>query len=86
MKNEEKDLQNNISFAKAARQLRNELESDEDTLEPFDDQDEHRKINAADPADLTKWAKEFQISEADLKAAIMLNGNGIREIKKYLSI
>lgn len=62
------------------------IEDDSDTLEPFEDDSEHREINADDLKDLIYWADEFQISVEDLKAAILLNGNSVREIKKYLSI
>ncbi|WP_316786797.1 DUF3606 domain-containing protein [Pedobacter frigiditerrae] len=80
------DLQHTLSFAGADGNQKHEIESDEDTWEPFDDQTEHRLINAEDAADLFHWANEFQISVADLKAAIVLNGNAVRDIKKYLSI
>jgi len=63
-----------------------EIEDDGDTLEPFVDESEHREINSDDPADLAHWAQEFQISVSDLKAAIVLNGNSLKEIKKYLSV
>jgi len=63
-----------------------EIEDDADTLEPFVDESEHREINSDDPTDLAHWAKEFQISVSDLKAAIVLNGNSLKEIKKYLSV
>ncbi|RZM17890.1 MAG: DUF3606 domain-containing protein [Pedobacter sp.] len=62
------------------------IEDDSDTLEPFDDGSEHREINADDPVELARWAGEFQISVEDLKAAIVLNGNSLRKIKKYLSV
>ncbi|WP_113653237.1 DUF3606 domain-containing protein [Pedobacter namyangjuensis] len=62
------------------------IEDDADTLEPFVDQDEHREINADDPADIARWAQEFQLSEQDLKDAIVLNGNSVKQIKKYLSV
>ncbi|KLT63592.1 DUF3606 domain-containing protein [Pedobacter sp. BMA] len=62
------------------------IEDDADTLEPFDDQSEHREINADDPKDLAYWAAQFQIDVNSLKGAIALNGNSIREIKKYLSV
>lgn len=62
------------------------IEDDSDTLEPFNDGSEHREINADDPVDVAYWAKEFQISVNDLKAAIVLNGSSVREIKKYLSV
>ena len=62
------------------------IEDDSDTLEPFDDGSEHREINADDPVELARWAAEFQISVEDLKAAIVLNGNSLRKIKKYLSV
>lgn len=63
-----------------------EIEDDSDTLEPFVDEDEYREINADDPRDLALWAEEFQISVAELQAAIALNGNSVKEIKKYLSV
>jgi hypothetical protein len=62
------------------------IEEDSDTLEPFDDGSEDREINADDPGDVTHWAQEFQISVEELKSAIVLNGNSVREIKKYLSV
>ncbi len=65
---------------------RYELESDSDTLEPFVDEMEHREINAGDPAELVKWAQNFQITVEELKAAIVINGNSVKEIKKYLSV
>jgi hypothetical protein len=80
------ELQRAITFAGADGSRRNQIESDDDTLEPFDDNAEHRLINADDAADLFYWANQFQISVADLKAAIVLNGNAVRDVKKYLSI
>jgi hypothetical protein len=65
---------------------RYEIEDDSDTLEPFVDENEHREINADDPKELELWAEKFQISVDDLKAAIVLNGNSVKEIKKYLSV
>jgi len=62
------------------------IEADSDTLEPFDDQSEHQQINADNPRDLNHWAEELQISTDELKAAIVLNGNSVCEIKKYLSV
>ena len=59
---------------------------DSDTLEPFEDETESRVINPNDDADLIYWAAQFQISVADLKAAIVLNGNSLKAIKKYLSV
>ena len=64
----------------------NPIAADRDTLEPFDDLSENRQINADDPKDLVRWADEFQIPVAELKAAILLNGSSVREIKKYLSV
>jgi hypothetical protein len=62
------------------------IEDDSDTLEPYIDESEDREINTDDAADITRWAQEFQVSEDDLKAAIVLNGNSVREIKKFLSV
>ena len=62
------------------------IEDDSDSLEPFDDGSEHREINADDPHDISYWANQFQIAEEDLKAAIVLNGNSIKDIKKFLSV
>ncbi|RBQ11825.1 DUF3606 domain-containing protein [Pedobacter miscanthi] len=62
------------------------IEDDSDTLEPFDDQSEHREINADDPKDMAFWATQFQISHEELHAAMALTGNSVRAIKKYLSI
>ncbi|RYY52840.1 MAG: DUF3606 domain-containing protein, partial [Chitinophagaceae bacterium] len=49
------------------------IEDDSDTLEPFVDENEHREINADDPADVARWADEFQVTFSDLRAAIVLN-------------
>jgi len=62
------------------------IEEDSDTLEPFDDTSERREINPDDARDLAYWADQFKISIDLLKAAIVLNGNSVREIKKYLSV
>ena len=64
----------------------NEIESDGDTLEPFDDEEEHAEVNTSDPDDIARWAKEFQLSIPDFEAVIVMNGKSIRAIKKYLSI
>lgn len=62
------------------------IESDDDTLEPVQDESEFREINVDDPDDLIYWANQFQISIAELKAAMVINGKGVREIKSYLSV
>lgn len=61
------------------------IEDDSDTLEPIEDEATHQTINVDDPADMKRWAHEFKINEAELKAAIVLNGNAVGEIKKYLN-
>jgi hypothetical protein len=43
-------------------------------------------VNLNDPDELAYWAEQFQISTGELKAAALLQGNSIAEIKKYLSI
>ncbi|RYY71002.1 MAG: DUF3606 domain-containing protein [Chitinophagaceae bacterium] len=62
------------------------IEDDSDTLEPFVDESAHQEINVDDPADVEQWANQFQISVADLRAAMVLNGNSVSAIKKYLSV
>lgn len=62
------------------------IEDDSDTLEPLPDESEFREINADDPNDLKYWANQFQISVDELKAAIVINGTEVREIKRYLSV
>lgn len=62
------------------------LEDDSDTLEPFDDETEDRVIDMDDPAEVAYWADQFQISEEYLKTVVLLNGNAVKEIKKYLSV
>lgn len=79
-----KNQKNNIPDPEEISE-RYEIESDGDTLEPFDDEAEQREINADDPSELQYWAEEFQISLGQLKAAIVMNGTKVREIKKYLS-
>ena len=62
------------------------IEDDSDSMEPFDDDSEHREVNADDPKDLEYWAGQFQITTDMLQAVIVINGNSVREIKKYLSV
>ena len=62
------------------------IEDDSDTLEPIPDDSEFREINADDPEDLMYWADQFQISVEELKAAIVINGTSVRDIKSYLSV
>lgn len=62
------------------------IENDRDTMEPFDDESEHRQINPDDPKDLADWANQFQISEEELKLAITINGTSVRDIKRFLSV
>jgi len=62
------------------------IEEDSDTLEPFDDSSEHRVINADDPQELEYWSGQFQMSTEALKAVVVLRGNSVREVKKYLSV
>jgi hypothetical protein len=62
------------------------IEDDSDTLEPFDDAAEHREIDGDNPADVAFWAEQFQVSVTELKAAMVLVGNAVREVKKYLSV
>jgi hypothetical protein len=79
------DFGKNIPDSEEIRE-RYPIEDDSDTLEPFVDENECREINTDDPKDIAHWAKEFQISVEDLKSAIVLNGNSVKEIKKYLSV
>jgi hypothetical protein len=62
------------------------INDDSDTLEPYIDDDEHRHVNIEDAQEMEYWANQFQISLDDLKSAILINGNGVRELKKYLSV
>ena len=62
------------------------IEDDSDSMEPFDDGSEQREINANDTKDLQYWADQFQITTDMLQAVIVINGNSVREIKKYLSV
>ncbi len=62
------------------------IEDDSDTLAPLQDEKDLGEINADDPKDLIYWADQFKISVAELKAAIILNGTCVQEIRKYLSV
>lgn len=64
----------------------NPIEDDSDTLEPLQDEKDLGEINTNDPRDMIYWADQFKISVADLKAAIILNGPSVQEIRKYLSV
>lgn len=65
---------------------RHEIESDGDTLEPQEFGANTGTVNLTDPDELSYWAEQFQVSPGELKAAALLRGNSIAEIKKYLSI
>jgi redox-regulated HSP33 family molecular chaperone len=64
----------------------NEIESDSDTLEPQEFGTYDGRIDLDNPDEIAHWAEQFQISSEQLKAAALLNGNRVSEIKKYLSI
>lgn len=64
---------------------RHETESDVDPLEPQEFGTGEILLNVDDPSELRYWAEHFQISMDELRAATLLQGNSIREIKKYLS-
>jgi len=85
MKNKHHSDPNEIPDPEEIRE-RFPIEADSDTLEPFDDAQEHREINTGDPGEIAYWAAQFQISESQLRDAIALNGNAVRDIKKYLSV
>lgn len=80
-----KGTEENIPDPEEIREL-HPIEECSETLEPFIDEEEHRTINQDDDKEIAYWAQEFQISQIELKEAILLNGNAVREIKKYLSI
>ncbi|MGA9650142.1 DUF3606 domain-containing protein [Pedobacter sp.] len=64
---------------------RHETESDLDSLEPQEFGTNEGVVNVDDPLELSFWAEQFQISIDELKSAALLQGNSIREIKKYLT-
>jgi len=64
----------------------NEIESDSDTLEPQELGAASGRIIVEDPNDLSYLSGQFQIGSEELKAAIVMSGNSVLEIKKYLSI
>ncbi|ARS40335.1 hypothetical protein CA265_11990 [Sphingobacteriaceae bacterium GW460-11-11-14-LB5] len=61
-----------------------EIEEDRDELEAVDFASSEGSIDSADPKQLTYWAEQFQISTGELKAAIVLMGSDLSEIKKYI--
>jgi len=65
---------------------RHEIQSDGDTLEPQEFGANTGTVNLNDPEQLAYWEEQFQISTGELKAAALLRGNSIAEIKKYLSL
>lgn len=65
---------------------RHEINNDSLSIEPLTDESEHREIDVDDEHELHYWANEFQISVDELKAAVAVNGNSVRQIKKYLSV
>jgi hypothetical protein len=42
------------------------------------------KINAADKADLESWAKVFGVTFTQVRAAIMIVGPKVEDVRKYL--
>jgi len=63
----------------------NQIESDSDTLEPQEFGATSGRINVEDTNELAYWAGQFQISSEELHAAVVMAGNSVSEIKKYLS-
>jgi len=62
------------------------IESDDDTLEPQNFGPDSGTINANNPQELKYWANELQISSGELKATIILVGNKLSRVRKYLSV
>jgi len=61
-----------------------EIESDNDTLEPQEFGINDGIINTEDSAQLNYWAAQFQVSTDELKAAAAICGDRISEIKRFL--
>lgn len=61
-------------------------EDDSDQQKPLIERTEDHEINVAEYSDLLFWANEFNISIEELKMVILMNGNSVRKIKKYLSL
>jgi len=61
-----------------------EIEDDQGTLEPGDFGTTDGTINTENQTELEYWAQQFQISTDELKAAAVMRGNKVSEIKKYL--
>lgn len=62
------------------------IESDDDTLEPQHFGPDSGTIKAGNPEELEYWANELQISSGELKATIILVGDKLADVKKYLSV
>ncbi|WP_316831705.1 DUF3606 domain-containing protein [Pedobacter aquatilis] len=61
------------------------IEDDHDSLEAME-ATASAEINPEDPQDIAYWAMQFQISEDELRAAILLRGTAVEGIRKYLSV
>ncbi len=82
-----RDTSQRASLPDADQEIdRHEIESDGDTLEPQEFGANTGTLNLNDPDELAYWAEQFQISTGELKAAALLRGESIAEIKKYLSM
>jgi len=66
--------------------LLHEIESDGDTLEPETFGTDVGTVDVSDPKSLEYWSDQFQISKDELKATVLLRGNSIAEIKRFLSV
>jgi len=48
------------------------------------EEEAHFTIDLNDPEDVSFWATQFEISEADLRAAVRAAGNNVEAVTKYL--
>lgn len=83
------DNKDNFGFGEGIQHLEQASElypinGNSDKLEPLNNAIEYNEINTEDPADISRWAKALQVSEADLKSLIATRGNSVRAIKEYL--
>jgi hypothetical protein len=54
---------------------RNEIESEEDTLEPQELGIDSGTVNVDDPKELAFWSEQFQVSADELRSIVALIGN-----------
>jgi len=81
----DKPLNTSLTFNSTAGRLLDLNEIESDGPEPQEFGQSWGTVDVDSTSELEYWSREFQVSEDELRSAIIFRGNSIAEIKKYLS-